>query len=339
MLSMFQWWWGLVSASSSVIRLECPPSTDPASPSIPPRTGSTGSTCSPHLPSLIRVEHRRFLSLTASLKLHASSQSSWFVTRAWRGGCWEIFRVRWRWRGASSWRAADSENQVSCFHVTHAAFKDVLVSSSDVRAVICSDWSISVTLGSAGLSVTEGNGRRSLTSAPFKLKFWPHFLWRLHTWSGGFSILSHFTFPSSADKQKNPSIFKIYLLIILFTWRMKAPDWLLETSDTSCDVYLFECWDERWWLFTETSSCVSAVAVRLFIEFCSLLFSIFFSWLKHLFIVLMKTNKDALFTFVHHVLTWTTFDLLCAENQLISEIWFTGKYVLVPKVPTDELEH
>lgn len=55
--------------------------------------------------------------------------------------------------------------------MTHAAFKDVLVSSSDVRAVICSDWSISVTLGSAGLSVTEGNGRRSLTSAPFKLKF------------------------------------------------------------------------------------------------------------------------------------------------------------------------
>lgn len=161
----------------------------------------------------------------------------------------------------------------------------------------------------------------------------------VNRWSGGFSILSHFTFPSSADKQKNPSIFKIYLLIILFTWPMKAPDWLLETSDTSCDVYLFECRDERWWRFTETSSCVCSRCTAFYRILFFVIFYFFFSWLKHLFIVLMKTNKDALFTFVHHVLTWTTFDLLCAENQLISEIWFTGKYVLVPKVPTEELEH
>lgn len=212
---------------------------------------------------------------------------------------------------------------------------------ADVRAVICSDWSISVTLGSAGLSVTEGNCRRSLTSAPFKLKFWPHFLWRLHTWTRDQEVFPSFLislFLRPLTNRRTPPFLKsIY-------WSFCLPDlWR----------HLIGCW--RRLTLPVTFTClsvgmnvddglqrrlpVSAVAVRLFIEFCSLLFSIFFSWLKHLFIVLMKTNKDALFTFVHHVLTWTTFDLLCAENQLISEIWFTGKYVLVPKVPTEELEH
>lgn len=130
MLSVFQWWWGLVSASSSVIRLECPPSTDPASPSIPPRTGSTGSTCSPHLPSLIRVEHRRFLSLTACLKLHESSQSSWFVTHEL--GEEDAGRFSGSDEDEEEHQAGELQIQKTRFpaFTWHAAFKDVLVSSS-----------------------------------------------------------------------------------------------------------------------------------------------------------------------------------------------------------------
>lgn len=114
---------------------------------------------------------------------------------------------------------------------------------------------------------------------------------------------------------------------------MKAPDWLLETSDTSCDVYLFERGDERRWRFTETSSCVADFYTILF-----LLFSIFFLTKTFYLLYWWKRIKTR---FLRLYIVFSPGRPLTCSVLKIS--WFltfdSQENVLVPEVPTEELEH